>query len=176
MQRMLAEPDLGSGCSPAASLPAMPWCYALLCPAAPSPPCPDCQCMHQDSQKAPGRGIPWRYSWTRAAYKLGTVTSLSLLETQPSPPPGKCTVCREMQGWVEITFRGKIRKYLLFHNKNKFLYNIHQFLKNFCSKVIYNLTNKQQFMLRTLIRWGFFLASVTCWERFPNMVWPRMYF
>ena len=58
MQRMLAEPDLGSGCSPAASLPAMPWCYALLCPAAPSPPCPDCQCMHQDSQKAPGRGIP----------------------------------------------------------------------------------------------------------------------
>ena len=54
-------------------------------------------------------------------------------------------------------------------------------LKNFCSKVIYNLTNKQQFLLRALIVWGFFLASASLVgtdiaTRRPNMVWPRMYF
>ena len=62
---------------------------------------------------------------------------------------------------VEITAGGKIRKYLLFHNKNKFFIQHSSVLKNFCSKVIYNLTNKQQFMLRALISWGFLLASVS---------------
>ena len=45
--------------------------------------------------------------------------------------------------------------------------------KEFCSKVIYNLTNKQQFMLRALISWGFLLASVSLVvdrsQRFKNL-------
>ena len=119
------------------------------------------------------RNSPEDIARARAAYKLGNVASLSWKHSRvrSSPFPThkcectvctnpihkcKCTVCPEVHKPVEITFRGKIRKYLLFHNKNKFFIQHSSVLKNFCSKVIYNLTNKQQFLLRALIVWGFF--------------------
>ena len=84
------------------------------------------------------------------------------------------------QMWLTLKERSqhKIRKYLLFHNKNKFFYTTFISLKSFCSKVIYNLTNKQQFMLRTP-NWGAGQTEMSLLgPNYCNILIsrPRMYF